>query len=280
MKPAHRILALACTMSSSLAMASTLNSAQLGINPNFSGGTGPVNETVAHTGVVELNSGLVTGGASSTGHGFAYADYGVIKLSGDSAGSLNAVTRGIFRDDLTFNVAGVASGTLAQVMFSLQIGGTLTAASAGIGEAGWQLQADLGGGAFDINRSASFFSDSGIFAKHGYTGDPFGTYSATVTVQLGFVAPLDVELSASAQSAFDGDHVSAPASFDLAHSLYWGGVSAIVVDGNDVTAQASVTSGSGTPYMGSLAPAPVPLPPALLTCLGGVAVVGRRRRLT
>lgn len=269
------ITAFVLTLGLSTAQASTVNTGQVGINPNFSGGTGPFSQNVNNQGPVDIkNPQLVTGGFGSSGNAATFVDYGVIKLSGDSAGSLNAVARGIIRDDLTFSAPGFATGTQAAVTFSLIVNGTLSVGPLGLSTASWGLQADLGGGFFDINKSASLLGAGPFLPNHGYVGDPFGTYSATVTLQLGFVAPLDIELTASAQTGFDFVG-SSPSSFDLAHSLYWGGIGAVTINGVAVN-DFAVTSGSGTAYSTSLAPAPVPLPPALLLFAPALALLRHR----
>ena len=242
------------TLGVSTPQASTLNTGQAGINPNFSGGTGPFSQDINNQGPINIkNPQLVTGGFGSSGNAATFVDYGVIKLSGDSAGSLNAVARGIIRDNLTFSAPGFATGTLADVTFSLLVNGTLSVGALGGSTASGGLEADRGGGFFDINKNASLFGGGAFLPKHGYVGDPFGTYSATVALQLGFVAPLDIELTASAQTGFDFVG-SSPSSFDLAHSLYWGGIGAVTINGVAVN-DFAMTSGSGTAYGTSLAPA-------------------------
>ncbi|HXS94560.1 MAG TPA: hypothetical protein VN736_08135 [Candidatus Limnocylindrales bacterium] len=81
--------------------------------------------------------------------------------------------------------------------FRILVAGTLNVIDNG--QSSWQLHADLGGGSFDINASGNTNPALG-----GYSGDPFGVYTATVTVQLGSVAPLDVELSGTARDGLCG----------------------------------------------------------------------------
>ena len=105
-------------------------------------------------------------------------------------------------------------------------------------------------------------------------GDAFGTYSATVSVRLGFVQQLTIELFGVAQTGFDGVG-SSPSAFDLGHSLYWAGIESVTVNGQAVN-DFSLTSGSGTAYGQSLAP--VPLPGSLIMFVPALALGLLRRR--
>jgi len=238
------------------AQASTLNTAQLFVSPNFSGGSGPYQGLDNENGVASL-SGSATGGFDSSGAGTSLVNWGVIKLSGDAAGSLNTIAGGIFRDELTITAPGVATGTLGSLTFSLIVDGNLDVGAVGSSAAGWQLQADLGGGAFDINAGGRQYAPG---LGGAYVGTPLGSFSATVNFQFGFAAPLDVELTASAQAAYDSRPGMPTASFDLAHSLYWGGIGNISINVTAV-AGAVVSSASGTDYIGSFAPVPEPAAP-------------------
>ncbi|MFT3734176.1 MAG: PEP-CTERM sorting domain-containing protein [Rhodocyclaceae bacterium] len=271
-------LALCCGLSLS-AQATTVNTGQLFISPNFFGGTGASDQTVTQTGAISL-SGSATGGFNSSGHGSTFVDYGVIKLDGEAFGSLNAISRGIFRDNVIITAAGVATGTPGSLTYAIFVDGTL-AVGTGSSAAGWQLQADLGGGAFDINRSATLFGNDPSLGVHGYTGDPFGLYTATINFQFGIAMQLDVELTSSAQAAYSGTSPVGTmpyASHDLSHSLYWGGISNVSANGVQV-ASFTAAGESGTNY--SLSLAPVPEPASWASLLGGLGIVFAtlRRRL-
>jgi hypothetical protein len=252
--------------------ASTLNTAQIGVTPSFTPGSGPYEDVQNNNGPVSVG-GSATGGFNSTGSGSTYVDWGVIKLSGDAVGSMTTVTRGIFRDDLMFTAPGVAAGTFGTLTFWLAVNGTLQANDVGTPQASWGLQADLGGGYFDINRSGSLHGSGPYVYTPGYVGDPFGLYSATVTFQFGFNTPLDVELTGSAQAAYSFDDGLPTASFDLAHSLYWGGITDININGTPVGGVV-IASASGTDYSVSLAP--VPEPGAAVLLLAGLPLIAWR----
>jgi hypothetical protein len=256
------------------ARASTLNTAQIGIDPNFSGGSGPYDDLSSVDGPTSL-AGSATGGFDSSGSGSIHVEWGVIEAEGEAAGSLNAVTRGIFRDAITITAPGVAAGTPGTLSYSIIVDGALATNDIGSDRAGWSLQADVGGGSFDIDRGGTLYG-GGIYAvQHGYLGDPFGSYSATVGFQFGIASPLEVELSSSAQAAYSFDDGLPAASF-LAHSLYWGGIGAVAISGVPLD-DFSVASASGTDYRGSMAP--VPEPGRVWLMLAGLAVFGLRRRL-
>jgi hypothetical protein len=211
LKPVERFLrrfAVLVVSSGLLAQASILNTGQVSVAPNFTPFS-PFSSNVTQPGLITI-AGCGSGAFNSSGCGSLLVDYGVIKMSGDAAGSLNTLTRGIFRDDLTFT--GGPTGSVADVTFAIGVNGDLGNPTPG-GQASWQLQADLGGGAFDINKEARLNGET------GFSGDAFGLYIATVQVQFGFAAPLDVELTGSAQAAFDFNAPNPTASYDLAHPL-------------------------------------------------------------
>lgn len=253
----------------------TLATAQLGVNPNFSGGTGPVNTVLSDPVSAELSSGAVTGGFSSSGSAHAYADIGTIKLEGASQGSLNSVARGIFRDDIKIDLPGVSSGTAVQIAFTINLDGTLSVNDHHDANAGWQVRADVGGGAFDLAAEGQLYNNSPAFAKHGYFGDAMGPLHGMATVTTGFWAPLYVELTASAQTAYNGSGGTtlASSSFDFAHTLTWGGMTVSL--GGVQQSGALVTSGSGLNYLQAVA-VPEPAPAALLGA--GLAFLLWRRR--
>jgi hypothetical protein len=249
----------------------------VGVNPNFSGGTGPVNTTLVAPAPNGIASGNVTGGFNSSGSAQVWADIGLIKVSGDSVGSLNSLARGIFRDQLMIDVPGLASGSQVQITFDINVSGTLSVNQSNIASAGWTLRADVGGGAYDLGSSATLYNNSPVLAVHGYVGDLMGVqHSGPTTVQTGFWLPVNVQFEAVAQTSYDGwGGALATASFDFSHTIRWGGMTVWV---NGVPqASAVVSSQSGMDFLHAT---PVPEPESWLMLALGLgalgAITGRR----
>ncbi|MDR7271956.1 hypothetical protein J2X20_004630 [Pelomonas saccharophila] len=277
MLPTRTALALAIALLAAPAGAVTYAQAQLGVNPSFSGGTGPVNTVLTQPSSAELSSGLVTGGANSSGEAHAFAQIGTLKVDGSSVGSLASVARASWRDDFMLNLPGVAANTQVTVDFQLLFNGTLTVGSSNIGSASWQVRADMGGGAYDLAGDATLYNNSPVLGVHGYVGTPLGTLHGTATFMTGQTLPLIVELTGAAQTANDGyGGALATSSFDLSHTLRWGGMT---VSLNGVPqSQVIMTSASGFNYLQA---APVPEPgTGLLIGLGAAFLLWRRRMAT
>ena len=143
MKLSHIALAVALATLGASAGAVTMVTAQLGVNPNFSGGTGPVNTVLNDAVWAELSSGLVTGGFNSSGTGHAWAQIGTLKVDGTSEGSLNSVVRASFRDDFKLDIPGVAANTQVTVNFQLLFDGSLSVNNSNIASTSWQVRADM-----------------------------------------------------------------------------------------------------------------------------------------
>lgn len=274
MRPIRSALALAVACLAGPATAVTMVTAQLGVNPNFSGGTGPVNTVLNDAVMAELSSGLVTGGFSASGTGHAFAQIGTLKVDGTSEGSLNSVARASFRDDFQLDLPGVAANTQVTVSFQLLFDGSLNVGPSNIGSASWQVRADMGGGAYDLGGDATLYNDSPVLGVHGYVGDPLATLSGTATFMTGQLLPLSVELTGAAQTSYDGHGGAlATAAFDLSHTLRWGGMTVYL---NGVPrSDAVLTSASGFDYLQA---APVPEPATWLMALCGAALLLARRR--
>lgn len=264
----RRVLWLVFAASSAGVQATTLNTAQLSVAPNFSGGTGAYTGLDSQNGPASL-AGSATGGANSSGAGTTFVDWGVVKLTGSAFGSLNTVARGIFRDEVVITAPGVPNGTAGMVTYAVSVDGSLFTDEPGGASASWSINTDLNGGAFDLGVR-------GALTNGLYTGSPFGTFTATVPFGFGATLPLYVQLEAAAQAAYDSSPGLPNASFDLGQSLYWGGIVGITVNGVPVSAF-DVSSASGTQYMGSMAP--VPEPGALGLMLAGLGLLaGLQRR--
>lgn len=273
MQPIRTTLAFVIAALGAPAGAVTNVTVQLGVNPNFSGGTGPANPVITQSGPADLSSGLVTGGFNSSGAAHAWADIGMLKVDGNSTGSLNSLARSSFRDDFRIDLPGVAAGTQVQINFTLDLTGSLSVNQHNDASANWQVVADMGGGAYDLGASAYLYNNSPVLAKHGYFGDAIGPLHGTALVPTGQWLPMSVELTAVAQSAYDGsgDSTLASAAFDFSHTLTWGGAT---ISLNGVPqANAQLTSGSGLNYL-----QPVPEPgTGLLIGLGAAFLLWRRR---
>lgn len=275
MKLSHMAWTLTLATFGVSAGAVTMVTAQLGVNPNFSGGTGPVNTLLNDAVWAELSSGLVTGGFNSSGMGHASAQIGTLKVDGSSEGSLNSVARASFRDDFKIDLPGVAANTQITVEFHLLFDGSLHVNNSNIASASWQVRADMGGGAYDLGGDATLYNNSPVLGVHGYVGTPLGPLTGTASFMTGQTLPLVVELTGAAQTSYDGwGGALASSSFDLSHTLRWGGMTVML---NGVPqSQVTLTSGSGFNYLQA---APVPEPgTGLLIGLGAALLLWRRRR--
>jgi hypothetical protein len=218
------------------------NTAQLFINPAFAGGSGPFSFLEIRPGRIEA-SGSTTGGANSSGSVSVMVDYGLIDVTGDGSGGLSDLARGIFRDRLIITAPGIPTNTPGTLTFAVSVAGALSATS-GSSRATWNVSADLGGGAFDLRRTGSFYSPE--LPNSGYVGDPFGTYQATIAFGYGMPLPLYVELDGSVSVGYTANGPG-NASYGSPLILRWEGISNVTVNGTPVP-NFTVTSDSGTPW--------------------------------
>jgi hypothetical protein len=241
--------------------AASANSAQINVTPNFSGGTGPFSANVTQPGVIDL-TGSATGGSNSSGSAICDVHYGSTRGSGSAHGSLNSGFRGIFRDTLIITSPGVATGSVGTLTFHIRVDGSV-AATNGFSAASWSLQADLGGGSFDMNHGGH--SNAPEVAPSGYSGDAIGTYGATISFLYGMPTTLDVELSVNA-AAGNGSSGAGAAAFDF--GAYWAGIDGVKA-GAVTVGNFTVTSASGVSYAAT--PVAVTVDPSGATRLENIA---------
>ncbi len=225
------------------------NTARVTISPNFSGGTGPIDLIMTNSGPVDAMASA-TGGANSSGSATAHTDYGLIVVSGQAVGSLNATGSGIFRDQITITSPTVATGTQGMITYALRVSGELDATS-GSSASSWRLQADIGGGAYDISKSGR--DNSPDLPPAGYHGDPPGIYIAVGTFQFGFPANIDVEFACTAQAA-NSFTSNGAAAFGSPFVLNWEGIQSITVNSNPIS-NVHVAARSGTDWTQPITPA-------------------------
>jgi hypothetical protein len=243
------------------------------VQPSFScadPGCAPVDNIVEGPTGPKHADAFAIGGFGGVGSATSDVDFGVMHLYSHYTNGGNAIAWGANRDLLTFTAPGVADGTFLDVTFGILVEGNgVQAIGSAYGR--WQLQADLGGGFYDIGAFQQYDQVNGL------TGNAFGLFTATVQVQSGFQAPLVIELTGASVSDTGGEAVA-----DLVDTLYWGGVTNVSVGGVSVD-NYTLTSASGTDWANSFAPNPgaVPEPAAWATMLlgfGGLGATLRARR--
>ena len=263
-------------------------------------------------GVGKLDVVCVSQGGTSEAHVNSEAHNGVLKVAGTSSSiilqgpkrppALNALAQAnaSFSDRLTLQ--GKPTGTEARLTYLVDVRGATSSSlqnsldsngHAGLAQSQevWQLGTTVGsqGNLFDHERVANLqYGTSGASYEtlNGVTVDDLtGIRAFTVSVLFGYA--FDVRFGLFGQTATNLQYVptesfaSALSSFDLGHSIYWGGISSVNVDG--VGVDFSVTSASGDDYTKSFAPnvTAVPEPQTCALLLAGLAVIGavaRRRQ--
>jgi len=243
---------------------------QLFVDPSFSGGTGANDQTTNQiAGPLNL-FGTATGGFNTTANGETHVDYGTIKLFTSGFGSASVVARGIYRDSVTITSPGITTGTPGTLTYSIYVNGLLMS-DGGDSDAGYQLIADLDGGASDISKSGTLFSPH---LGGAFQGDPFGTYSATINFQYGFALSLYVEVDASVSLGYSDTNHPGSATTNMLSSSYWGGITNVQANGSPV-ASFTANSASGA----NLAPSQVPVPePQTLGLLSAAGLLLLKRR--
>lgn len=193
----------------------------------------------------------ITGSASgATTH--AVVTDGSIKLSGEATSGSQSSQYGDFSDILTVFAPGVADGTPGLLTFSVSVDENLKLVPVGqsFDSASWHLQASYWGGT--ISRGGKIDT---VF-NPTYAGDPSGIYTMTVPFFFGTAEGMSVNLTAGAA---DMQPFGGSANDDLAHSVYWGGISDVTANGVPVSSF-TVTSDSGTDWSKSFVPAQTSVP--------------------
>jgi hypothetical protein len=207
-----------------------------------------------------------------TGDGFIHVEYGKIRAFADAFASLDTVTFGRFRDDLTFTAPGVPTGAFFDVDFKATVNGFMQTADPGVGQVRWLLQVALGSNVFVLGKSGC--QGSVMTSCPGTNGDPLDhTYVAEAMVQAGIPAQLDFEFTNSAEARIGGDFQPGGATGNFLDTIAWGGILSVTNNGVPIT-NYSVSSSSGTDwtkdFIGPVTGAPEP--PSCCVIAGAVAL--------
>jgi hypothetical protein len=263
------------------------------------GSTGltPVSQMqTALSGSVSLNGSLAGANASS------FVAPGVIKLSGGAGQGQNSGQTGQFSDtNVTIWASGLPTGAPLSVTMGFSIGGQLSESPLGCWcAADWAADFSFNGFGSEIGGWSGHLAPTPtgppLTYVPVYTGDPLGVkYSKTFSIFNGTGYTLQVGLTGQAEQA----NGPAPlilgipygtATDDLAHSLYWAGISSVTSNGMPVSSF-TVTSDSGTDWSQSFVPGNVSGPGPTGTpepgtfvlvamLLGGVWLVRRKASLS
>lgn len=262
--------------------------------------------TLSGTGPISVSDSITSDNGFETRSAYAFADYGVLKVTGAAAynpGMGNSTAaRASWTDHLTISKSGL-SGTAGVMTVPISFSGSLSGSATlhpnynqwgdYLGLVDSQIYSE---GGFNLSSSNSGTLFSG-WAQHvatagGSTDEAYhwdGNYSLyTASLQPGWTGtfPIDIyfvfgetfSLSADLAGnirgyALDGDGV-ASAAFDLGNSLYWGGITSIRdSSGNSLTSYA-VASESGHDWTKSNS---VPEPGTMLLLGSGLVAYGSRR---
>jgi hypothetical protein len=285
----------------------TAGSVDLSI-PGIHNDTDSFNQATQDANGVNIGAHLIDSGLNlqnpagffpTSADGTVQVSYGSIKVSAAGLGEGSSIVSGRFRDLVTFTAPGVPNGTPGTFTYGIStIGGLNVSPGQGgaVAASSWDLTTLFGsnpnglagpGGAHpDIHKCGELRSNN--FAVPGYVncvniltpGDPFGTYSATVSFLYGSTYTLDVFMELMASSGVDfPTNLVTSSSVDMAHSIYWGGVSGVTANGAPVNTF-TITSSSGVNYANSFVPAAsgAPEPGTLLLCAAALGMAVWKRR--
>jgi len=240
--------------------------------------------------------------ATAAGLGFsaaasASADFGLLKASVSGSGSApdefhfsgvgQPSASASFADTLTLNTPSVAGGP-GVLHARLDISSQFNCSGASCG-----VTSDLqvGSAAFAPTNFARFLQfQSGATLNlnvivTGVNSNPVESGPGAVngqfdlTIPFFFGSPVDLQMALNISAFGAGNTGSGSGLGSVSNAVSWAGITGVTdAGGNPVSF--TVSSASGTNYLGSLAPTAVPLPPALwllASALAGMGLIGRRK---
>ncbi len=240
--------------------------------------------------------------ATAAGLGFsaaasASADFGVLNASVSGSGSApdefhfsgvgQPSASASFADTLTINTPTVAGGP-GVLHARLDISSQFNCSGASCG-----VHSDLqvGSAAFapaNFARVLQFQSGPTLNLNVVVTGvnsNPVASGPGAVngqfdlTIPFFFGSPVDLRMALNIAASGAGNTGSGSGVGSVSNAVSWAGITGVTdAGGNPVNF--TVSSASGTNYLGSLAPTAVPLPPALwllASALAGMGLIGRRK---
>jgi len=237
----------------------------------------------------------------------AQADYGVLKVSGhaeavggvpntvNNIGDANATA--FMSDYVTINSPGVARFTDAVMTATFAVsGGYFRNGAFAVPPGAFDGYTASTQGNWDVSIFNSYYHgyESGTLYQTGYdeilkgidlgsgvydtsVSSAFGQFTVQVPIMIGEGFDIRFNLAGRTYALAFGDGTSSYGDFDLGHSMYWGGISSISINGSEVPF--SLSSQSSHDWIQSSIPSSVPVPAAVWlfgSALLGLARIGRR----
>lgn len=242
------------------------------------------------------------------GTALADSDYGMLKSRSFAASFVNATSAGIvtqafasslsdWQDQVVFKAAGVSSTASGTAHATILIGGggvTFTGVTTGPSgslstdsQARFTLSTASPTPLFDLDmRTACDMSACPWLSYTRVNGADVsrfqGLYSVDIPISFSpFGTTIEARLTTLASFVTTNAAVGF-ADADLAHSIYWGGISSVELSDGTVITDFSALGASGHDYRLSSIPASVPEPPpsTLLAAGLGLVLLARRRQVT